>query len=102
MSRDADVVVVGGGVTGVAALRTLARAGLDAVLLEQFALGHDRGSSHGASRIFRFAYPDAHYVRLAQHARVGWRELEAETGQQLITHTGSLDIGETALDLSAA
>ena len=102
MEADADVVVVGGGVTGVAALRELARAGLDAVLFEQFALGHDRGSSHGASRIFRLAYPDPSYVRLAQHSHGEWRKLEAEAREELISHTGSLDIGETALDVAAA
>ena len=102
MSPDADVVVVGGGVTGVAALRALSGDGLEAVLLEQFALGHDRGSSHGRSRIFRLAYPDPHYVRLAQQAQVGWRQLEAESGEELISHTGSLDIGDTALDVAAA
>ena len=87
---------------GVAALRALARAGLDVVLLEQFALGHDRGSSHGQSRIFRLAYPDPYYVRLAQRAHWEWRKLEAESGEELISHTGSLDIGETALDVAAA
>lgn len=102
MTRDVDVVVVGGGVTGVAALRSLALGGLDAVLLEQFALGHDRGSSHGASRIFRLAYPEARYVRLAQRAREGWRALEAEAGEELIAHTGSLDIGSIALDVASA
>ena len=102
MTRDVDVVVVGGGVTGVAALRALALAGLDAVLVEQFALGHDRGSSHGKSRIFRLAYPEPRYVRLAQRAREGWRALEAEAGEELIAHTGSLDIGATALDVAAA
>ena len=102
MTRDVDVVVVGGGVTGVAALRALALAGLDAVLLEQFALGHNRGSSHGRSRIFRLAYPESQYVRLAQRAREGWRALEAEAGEKLIAHTGSLDIGETALNVAAA
>ena len=102
MRLDTDVVVVGGGVMGVAALRALARAGLDAVLLEQFALGHDRGSSHGASRIFRLAYPDPYYVRLAQHAHGEWQKLEAETEEQLISRTGSLDIGETALDVASA
>ena len=94
--------MVGGGVTGVAALRALALAGLDAVLVEQFALGHDRGSSHGKSRIFRLAYPEPRYVRLAQRAREGWRALEAEAGEELIAHTGSLDIGATALDVAAA
>jgi sarcosine oxidase len=102
VTLDADVVVVGGGVTGVATLRELALAGLDAVLLEQFALGHDRGSSHGQSRIFRLAYPEPHYVRLAQRAHWEWRKLEAECGKVLISHTGTLDIGETALDVAAS
>ncbi len=43
-----------------------------------------------------------HYVRLAQRAREGWRALEAEIGEDLISHTGSLDIGETALDVASA
>ncbi len=72
------------------------------MLLEQFVLGHSRGSSHGASRIFRLAYPEQRYVRLAQQAQWEWRKLEAESGEKLISHTGSLDIGETALDVAAA
>jgi len=102
MSPDADVVVVGGGITGVAALRALARTGLDVQLLEQFALGNDRGSSHGVSRIFRLAYPDPTYARLARLALDGWRALEAELGERLISSTGSLDIGETAVTDAAA
>jgi sarcosine oxidase len=93
----ARVVIVGGGITGVAALRAVSRAGLAAVLLEQFALGHDRGSSHGATRIFRLAYPDPHYTQLACRALAGWHALEDELGEQLISPTGSLDIGETAV-----
>ena len=86
MGRDADIVVVGAGITGVATARALAQAGRGVVLVEQFALGHDRGSSHGASRIFRLSYPDPHYVRLAQGALQSWRELEAECGEELIVH----------------
>ena len=96
MRRDADVVVVGGGIIGVAALRALSRSGIDAVLLERFELGHTRGSSHGASRIFRLSYPEPAYTRLALAAREGWRELEAECGERLIVHTGSLDLGDEA------
>jgi sarcosine oxidase len=102
VSRDADCIVVGGGVTGVAALRELARAGLDALLVEQFTLGHDRGSSHGASRIFRLAYPEPDYARMARRALEGWRALEGELGEQLISRTGSLDIGQLAVDDAAA
>jgi sarcosine oxidase len=68
VSCDAEVVVVGAGVMGLATARALARAGLDVAVLEQFELGHDRGSSHGTSRIFRLSYPDAEWVRLAQEA----------------------------------
>jgi sarcosine oxidase len=92
-----DVVVVGAGINGVAATRALARAGRSVVLLEQFELGHSRGSSHGTSRIFRLSYPDPYYVRLAHEALAGWRELEAEAAEPLLTRSGTLDLGRIAL-----
>lgn len=93
MGRDADIVVVGGGITGMSTARALAQSGSDVLLLEQFELGHSRGSSHGSSRIFRLTYPEAGYVRLAQSALEAWRQLEAECGEKLIVQTGSLDFG---------
>jgi sarcosine oxidase len=92
----ADVVVVGAGINGVAAARSLARAGTRVILLEQYALGHGRGSSHGTSRIFRLSYPDPDYVRLAQQALAGWHDLEEEAGERLIEPIGSLDLGRIA------
>jgi sarcosine oxidase len=91
---DADIVVIGGGVMGTAAAWTLARRGREVVLLEQFELGHNRGSSHGASRIFRFSYHDPLYVGMAMEALPLWRELERESGRDLLTTTGGLDVGE--------
>ena len=102
MARDADIVIVGAGITGAATARTLAQSGRGVLLVEQFALGHDHGSSHGASRIFRLSYPDAHYVRLAQGALEAWRELEAECGEQLIVRTGVLDFGGVAAENARA
>jgi sarcosine oxidase len=102
MARDADIVVVGAGIAGVAAARTLAQSGRGVLVLEQFAPGHDRGSSHGASRIFRLSYPDAHYVRLAQGALAGWRELEGACGETLIVRSGVLDLGQVATDNAKA
>lgn len=89
-----DVVVVGAGVTGAATARELARRGREVVLLEQFDLLHTVGSSHGRSRIFRFAYEDRRYVELARRALRGWRELEDEFGEPLVQLTGGIDHGE--------
>jgi sarcosine oxidase len=88
-----DVVVVGAGVMGAAAARSLAHAGREVVILERFSIGHNRGSSHGQARIFRLAYPDPIYVGMAREALPLWRELEAETGESLLVATGGLDIG---------
>lgn len=87
------VVVVGGGVMGSAAAWSLAGAGAQVTLLERFGPGHDKGSSHGSSRIFRLAYPDPFYVDLAARALPLWRRLEEESGQEILTLTGALDHG---------
>jgi sarcosine oxidase len=95
MARDADIVVVGAGIVGAATARALAGTYGTVVLLERLELGHDRGSSHGTSRIFRLNYPDERYVRMAQAADDAWRELEREREEQLVVRYGSLDIGPT-------
>jgi sarcosine oxidase len=89
----ADAIVVGGGVMGAAAAWRLARDGRLVALLEQFEVGHRRGSSHGAARVFRFSYDDPEYVRMAMDALPLWRELEAEAGQRILTVTGGFDLG---------
>jgi sarcosine oxidase len=89
---DAEVVIVGAGVMGLATARALARAGRDVVVCEQFEVGHARGSSHGSSRIVRLSYPDERWVRLAQESYPLWRELEIEFGRALLDQPGSLDL----------
>jgi sarcosine oxidase len=87
---------------GAATAWWLARDGREVVLLEQFAAGHTRGSSHGGSRIFRLAYDLPRYVRMAQLALPLWRELEEETGTTLLETTGGFDHGDpTGLQLVA-
>ena len=98
---DAEVAVVGAGVMGLATARALARAGRDVVVLEQFRLGHERGSSHGTSRIFRLSYPEEQWVRLAQEALPLWRELEAEAGETLLELHGSIDLGDWSANRDA-
>ena len=65
-----------------------ARRGLSVLGLEQFELGHDRGASHDTSRILRHSYHTPAYVDLTFAAYDDWADLEAETGEQLVTVTG--------------
>lgn len=94
--RRCDVLVVGGGAIGSATAWHLARRGVDVVLLERWSANHGHGSSHGASRIFRFAYADPQYVAWAREALPLWRQLEDESGEVLLESTGGIDIGDEA------
>jgi sarcosine oxidase len=80
---------------GAATARALAARGADVAVYEQFEPGNGRGSSHGRSRIFRLAYPDASWVELAQEALAGWRELELESGQELLGMHGLIELAST-------
>src|SRR5258708_5830049 len=89
-----DVIVIGLGGMGSAAAFELARRGRRVLGLEQFALGHDQGSSHGHTRIIRKAYyehPD--YVPLVQRAFERWYDLEQRLGKHLLTECPCLSIG---------
>jgi sarcosine oxidase len=94
------VAVVGAGVMGCAAAWALAERGVQATLLEQFDLGHTRGSSHGRTRIFRLAYPDPDWVRLAEESLSAWREVERASGRQVLALHGLVEVCST-LDLTS-
>jgi sarcosine oxidase len=79
---------------GSAAAYHLARRGLSVVAVEQFEPAHDRGSSHGLSRIIRLAYYEhPSYVPLLRRAFALWRDLEKESGESLLHVTGAIDAG---------
>jgi sarcosine oxidase len=88
-----DVVVIGGGAMGTAAARSLAERGRATLVLERSAIADDLGSSAGRTRIFRLAYHDPEYVRLARRALDAWRELESRSGERLLETTGGVDAG---------
>jgi sarcosine oxidase len=94
MKRDFDAIVLGLGGIGSAALYWLARrAGGEVLGLEQFSLGHSLGASQDHSRIIRLSYDDPAYTALTPHTFIHWREVEAESGVQLVHRTGSLVFG---------
>ena len=92
--KTADVIVVGLGAAGAAALYQLARRGVKAVGIDRFAPPHDQGSSHGETRITRIGVGEgAPYPPLARRSHKIWRELEAETGTDLLLQCGALILG---------
>jgi sarcosine oxidase len=97
-----DVAIIGLGVIGSAALAALARRGLRVVGIDRFTPGHDRGSSHGTTRVIRLGYFEhPSYVPLLRAAYPLWRDLEARSGRLLLTITGILEIGAPESDLIA-
>ncbi len=91
-----DVIVIGLGAMGSAALWQLSRRGARVLGIEQGSIGHALGSSHGGSRIFRMAYfehPD--YVPLLRRAARGWSEIERASQTRLMNQCGLLYGGMT-------
>jgi len=95
------VAVIGAGVMGLATGWALRRRGHEPVVYEQFEVGNPHGSSHGRSRIFRLAYAEDEYVRLAQEAFGLWRELESESGEKLLELHGLVEIVQTLEESTA-
>lgn len=97
-----DAIVIGVGGMGSAAVFELARRGRNVLGLEQFDLVHDRGSSHGQTRVIRTAYFEhPNYVPLAQRAYQRWYDLEQLSGRHLLTECGCLNIGTPDSELIA-
>jgi sarcosine oxidase len=87
-------MVLGTGGVGSAALYHLAQRGVNVLGLDRFPPGHDRGSSHGHTRVIRLAYfehPD--YVPLLQRTFELWEDLQQRCGDTLYVQTGVLEIG---------
>jgi sarcosine oxidase len=87
MTQHYDALVIGSGIHGLCSAWALKRAGVNRIaILERRDFGHDRGSSHGTSRITRSTYSDAAYVRLMQSAHDhAWPALAADLDEALIT-----------------
>ena len=89
-----DAIVLGTGGVGSAAAYHLAQRGLSVLGLDQYGIGHNRGSSHGQTRIIRQAYfehPD--YVPLVRRAYRLWDELAQQNGERLFHQVGLLEVG---------
>src|SRR5215469_8751511 len=91
MPITADIVVVGLGAVGSAALYQSAKLGARVIGIDRFVPPHDQGSSHGETRITRQAIGEGReYVPLVMRSNQIWEEIEAETGRSLLTRNGAL------------
>lgn len=89
-----DVIVLGAGGIGSAAVSALARRGAKTLGLDRFAPPHDRGSSHGRTRMIRQAYFEhPAYVPLVRRAYRLWFELEERRQVRLYRETGLVELG---------
>ncbi|MGI8432179.1 MAG: FAD-dependent oxidoreductase, partial [Chthoniobacterales bacterium] len=90
-----DVAIIGLGGIGSAILAQGAARGAHVIGFERFEPAHERGSSTGRSRLIRKAYfEDPAYVPLLLRAYDLWRELERAAGEEILTITGLLLVGE--------
>src|SRR3954469_77244 len=97
-----DVAIAGLGGIGSAIAAHCAARGTSVIGLEQFGPAHDRGSSHGRSRMIRQAYfEDPAYVPLVLRSYEMWRGLEKQTGDELLRITGVLSAGAENSDIIA-
>ena len=93
MTERYDTIVIGLGAMGAASLYQLAKRGRKVLGIDRYAPPHAFGSSHGDTRITRLACGEgAQYTPFARRSHEIWRELEAQSGRQLLVQNGLLVI----------
>ena len=94
MTTKLNCAIIGAGIAGASAAYALAQRGADVTLFEQFDFSHDRGSSHGPTRLFRLAYFERpEYVPLLQRCVSLWRDLERNASDTFFHKTGVFMLG---------
>jgi glycine/D-amino acid oxidase-like deaminating enzyme len=84
-----EAVIIGAGTFGASLAWWLARNGERVTLVDQFEPGDSRASSGGETRLYRCSHgPDGEYTAMARRARALWRELEEESGEELLVNCG--------------
>ncbi|HET7404814.1 MAG TPA: FAD-dependent oxidoreductase [Candidatus Bathyarchaeia archaeon] len=87
-----DICIVGGGIMGLATAYNLTRTtDSEILLLDRYGIPNDYSASNDVNRVFRYSYGnDKFYTDMAVESLRLWKQLEKESGQQLLTPTGLL------------
>ncbi|PHX74276.1 MAG: FAD-dependent oxidoreductase, partial [Chitinophagaceae bacterium] len=92
---DFDIIVIGSGAFGSSTAYHLSKTGKKVLVLDRFHPPHDKGSSHGQTRVIREAYfENPIYVPLLQRSYQLWTNLEMASGKELLIKTGGLMLGK--------
>ena len=92
---DFDIIIIGAGAFGSSTAYHLSKTGKKVLVLDRFHPPHDKGSSHGQTRVIREAYfENPIYVPLLQRAYQLWTNLEIASGKELLIKTGGLMLGK--------
>ena len=87
-----DTIVIGLGAMGAGATYQLAKRGVRVLGLDMFPLGHNQGSSHGHHRMIRRSAYRPEIDRMSERALALWRELEAESGKNILNLIGEVSL----------
>jgi sarcosine oxidase len=94
MPAQPHVLVLGLGIAGSSIAATLAANQCRVTAFEQFAPLHERGSSHGDTRIYRrIPHEGPAYVDMASASWDGWRNWGTAFGEDLLVACGGVDAG---------
>lgn len=84
---------------GLATAYNCAKTEKKVLLLEQFVLYNQSGSSNDLVRMFRTMYTEDFMATLAKSSMDLWNELEADAGEQLREMSGLLNFGDRSISL---
>ncbi|UZX04606.1 N-methyl-L-tryptophan oxidase [Arthrobacter sp. CDRTa11] len=91
---DGKLAIIGLGSIGSMALWQASRLSENVAGFEAHTPAHGRSAVGGDTRLFRMIYRgNPNLYPILERSRQLWAELEAETGQNILTHTGGLSIG---------
>ncbi|GMT07865.1 hypothetical protein PENTCL1PPCAC_30039, partial [Pristionchus entomophagus] len=88
-----DVVVIGSGIFGTCAAYHAAKQGLRTLKIDQHSFGHRKGSSHGSSRIIRYAHSNPAWIPIVKDTYEQIAELEKIRDEKLWLNTGLVWMG---------
>lgn len=89
------VAIIGAGAVGLSSAYHISKHKHQVTLYDQFEVGHDKGSSHGSSRIIRKTYADPYYTNIMEEVFPYWLQLQEDSQQTIYDETGLLLFGQT-------